>query len=189
MSEIPTMVLHNHTAVREFSLIVYNDTYEDGQADQARVQLAEGKEIGLSLACCDNDGADENPKTRDNFFGSVAVPEAKYNDHWIDAGDFGRVRLVESQTSVETGTIEEQNLNLYPNPAGRQFHMELENSYHGDIVIQLFNVLGQEVLRLSDVKTGTYYNHVLFLNDLPEGLYFMRTCCGSGNLMKKLLIH
>jgi hypothetical protein len=183
------MILNNHTAVREFSLIVYNDTYENDRADQSRVQLVEGKEIGLSLAYCDNDGVNENPKTRDNFFGSVAVPEQKYNDHWIDAGDFGTVRLTGSKTPVESRRIEEQHLNLYPNPADRQFHMELKNTYHGELVIQLFNVLGQEVLRLSDVKTGMYYSHDLPLQNLPKGLYFLRTCFGSRNLMKKLLIH
>jgi hypothetical protein len=185
------MVLNNHTAVREFSLIVYDDTYENNRADQSRVQLVEGKVIGLSLACCDNDGVDENPKTRDNFFGSVAVPEQKYNDHWMDAGGFGTVKLIGLQTSVESNRIDEQHLNLYPNPnpADGQFHMELKNSYHGELVIQLFNVLGQEVLKLSDVKTGTYYSHDLFLYRLPKGLYFLRTCFGTHDLIKKLLIH
>ena len=82
------------TAVWEFSLIVYNDAYGDTTKDAPRAQLHAGKEMGLSLAYCDNDDQNENPKTRDNFFGSVWVPAAAYNDHWMNADCFGRVRLV-----------------------------------------------------------------------------------------------
>ena len=78
---------------REFSLIVYNDTYENDNKEGSRAQLQEGKIIGLSLAYCDNDNPDESPKTRDNFFGSVWVTAAAYNDHWMDADDYGTVEL------------------------------------------------------------------------------------------------
>ena len=79
---------------REFSLIVYNDTYEDDNKEGSRVQLQEGKTIGLSLAYCDNDNPDESVKTRDNFFGSVWVTAAAYNDHWMNADDYGTVELI-----------------------------------------------------------------------------------------------
>jgi hypothetical protein len=84
-----------NTAVWEFSLIVYDDTYDDDNKEESRVRLYAGKEMGLSLAYCDNDDPDEEPKTRDKFFGSVWVPEEAYNHHWINADYFGRVRLVE----------------------------------------------------------------------------------------------
>jgi hypothetical protein len=95
-SHLPAFALckTRHTALWEFSLIVYDDTYEDTAKDAARTQLYVGKEMGLSLAYCDNDDPNENPKTRDNFFGSVWVPGAAYNDHWKNADYFGRMRLV-----------------------------------------------------------------------------------------------
>ncbi|MCK4750460.1 MAG: DUF362 domain-containing protein, partial [Bacteroidales bacterium] len=91
----------------EFSLKVYDDSYEDGDPEASRVTLEGGKEMGMSLAYCDND----TPGTeRDNFFGSVWVPEESYNDHWMDADGFGTVRLVKSGTSINnavevTGSI------------------------------------------------------------------------------------
>jgi hypothetical protein len=83
-------------AVWEFSLIVYNDTYEDTMANKesARSKLFVGKVMGLSLAYCDNDHPEKNPKVRDKFFGSVHVPAAAYNDHWMNADYFGKVKLV-----------------------------------------------------------------------------------------------
>jgi hypothetical protein len=83
-------------AIWEFSLIVYNDTYEDTMCnkDSARAWLYDGKVIGLTLAYCDNDHPDKNPKVRDKFFGSVHVPVAAYNDHWMNADYFGTIKLV-----------------------------------------------------------------------------------------------
>jgi hypothetical protein len=98
ISHLPTFALRKtgNKAVWEFSLIVYNDTYEDtmSKKDSARARLHAGKVMGLSLAYCDNDKPDVNPKTRDKFFGSVWVPAAAYNDHWKNADYFGRVKLV-----------------------------------------------------------------------------------------------
>ncbi len=91
----------------EFALKIYGDTYDHADPEASRVTLANGKEMGMSLAYCDND----TPGTeRDNFFGSVWVPEEAYNDHWKDADGFGRVRLVKAGESINhavevTGSI------------------------------------------------------------------------------------
>lgn len=77
----------------EIGMIVYNDRYRPGHNDNAAVPLEEGKVCGLSLAYCDNDDPDEEPKTRDNFIGSVWVPKANFNDHWRNADWFGRITL------------------------------------------------------------------------------------------------
>jgi hypothetical protein len=101
-SHLPTFALRKtgNKAIWEFSLIVYNDTYEDTMSDKdsARARLHAGKVMGLSLAYCDNDKPDVNPKTRDNFFGSVWVPAPAYNDHWMNANYFGTVKLVANIT-------------------------------------------------------------------------------------------
>ena len=85
----------------EFSLKVYDDTYDkDGNIDIARVQLKTDKEMGLSLAYCDNDSLAEEPKTRDNFFGSVWVKDESHNDHWKNAGDFRTVKLLAKPNTI-----------------------------------------------------------------------------------------
>jgi hypothetical protein len=103
-SHLPTFALRKtgNKAVWEFSLIVYNDTYEDTMSNKnsARVRLHSGKVMGLSLAYCDNDKPDVNPKTRDKFFGSVWVPAPAYNDHWMNADYFGTIKLITQIPSV-----------------------------------------------------------------------------------------
>lgn len=81
----------------EFSMKVFDDTYDNNDPEASRVVLSEGKEMGMSLAYCDND----TPGTeRDNFFGSVWVPEDEYNDHWMNADGYGSVRLLKQGTSM-----------------------------------------------------------------------------------------
>ncbi|MBN2105212.1 T9SS type A sorting domain-containing protein [bacterium] len=177
------------TIVREFSLMVYDDTYEKGHVDAARVQLTEGREIGLSLAYCDNDGIDENPKTRDNFFGSVWVPAVKFNDHWIDAGDFGTVKLTASPMFVEVNKMPVQQMQVFPNPGSTSLHVEMHNDYCGDVKIYLYNILGQNVLQTSASKMNPVLQKLLSLQHLPQGVYFLEVRMGITLLRRKIIIH
>ncbi len=79
----------------EFSIRVYSDHYQQNEKEKSRVQLYGNKQMGISLAYCDNDEQSEFPKTRDNFFGSVAVPKNANNDHWKNADHFSKVILSE----------------------------------------------------------------------------------------------
>ena len=84
----------------EFSLKVYNDSYDSGNPENSRVTLSTGKQIGLSLAYCDNDNPNENPKTRDNFIGSDVGPDeprTEWNDHWMNASVYGTLKLDDDQ--------------------------------------------------------------------------------------------
>lgn len=173
--------------IREFSLIVYNDTYSDDHAEEARVTLTEGKEMGLSMAYCDNDGMDENPKTRDNFYGSVEVPESKYNDHWMDADDFGHVKLTGPSTSIENQKIR-YGMDLYPNPASSHLNVQVTSEYRGNVVLKLYNLLGQQVLQTIVCKNGPFLRNMLVLPELPRGLYFLQMQSGAELSKRKLMI-
>jgi histidinol phosphatase-like PHP family hydrolase len=81
-----------NTAMWEFSLIVYNDTYKETNKEAARVALAPNKILGLSVAYCDDDHPEKNPNVRDYMFGSVHEPNPG-NLHWKNADYFGRMRL------------------------------------------------------------------------------------------------
>ncbi|MFP4287727.1 MAG: sugar-binding protein [Bacteroidales bacterium] len=78
----------------ELSLKVYHDSYDHQNPEKSRVVLETGKIMGVSLAYCNNDDADEYPPFRDHFFGSVEVPRENYNDHWMDSSLFGTIMLV-----------------------------------------------------------------------------------------------
>ena len=77
----------------EFSLKVYDDTYEqlDPDHENAWAQLDSGKAIGFSVAYCDAD----DDVGRDNFFGSDWGPDngGEFNDHWMNADGYGTLIL------------------------------------------------------------------------------------------------
>ncbi len=101
----------------EFSLKVYDDTYINNAPENSRVTLSEDKIMGLSLAYCDNDDINENPATRDNFIGSVWVPEKAYNDHWENSDYFGVAQLI-ADTTYPSSLIanNSENISIFPNP-------------------------------------------------------------------------
>lgn len=86
-----------NTYYYEFSMAIYSDAFNPSSPEASRVTLTADKEMGLSIAYCDNDTPDGQ---RDNFFGSVWVPEEAFNDHWKDATGFGRARLIKSGSSA-----------------------------------------------------------------------------------------
>lgn len=176
-------------AVREFSLIVYNDTYTETNKVAARVQLTTGKEIGLTVAYCDNDGLAENPKVRDNMFGSVWEPSPG-NLHWQNANYFGTVKLVsDGSTAVRTEeSATETQSTVYPNPASTHTMLHLVNGYHGDVTIRLFNILGQQVLQAAALKMDRSFYQKLSFNHLPAGTYILQTQMGNAVGYQKLLL-
>lgn len=190
-SHFPEFALRvsGQTAVREFSLIVYNDTYEDNNKDAARAQLALGKVMGLSLACNDNDDPNENPKTRENMLGSVWEPQPG-NLHWENADYFGRIKLVSDPTSVvaHEHAVLPAYIKLSPNPASSSSQLQIDNSYRGEVTIRLFNLLGQEVFRTATSKTDQLFSQTLVLDQLPAGIYFLQTQMARSVYHEKLIV-
>ncbi|HLP16230.1 MAG TPA: sugar-binding protein [Bacteroidota bacterium] len=192
-SHIPQFAMRTEgrTAVREFSLIVYNDTYKDNAKEASRVTLTTGKVMGLSVAYCDNDGASENPKVRDNMFGSVWEPSPG-NLHWQNADYFGTVKLTgDGSTGIRHGTEASASATattLYPNPASTHAVVHLSNSYHGEVTIRLYNMLGQQVYHATSSKQDLVFDHTISINHLPAGTYLVQTQLGSSIVYQKLLL-
>jgi hypothetical protein len=175
------------SVVFEFSLIVYNDTYTENNKDAARVQLIVNKVMGLSIAYCDNDDPDGQ---RDNMYGSVWEPDPG-NLHWQNADYFGKVKLVQD---ISTGIQNEQtaqinSIKVYPNPSSSFINLQLNDHYNGEIGIRIYNILGQEVFRTSDIKTSRFFSKKIYLNNLSTGIYFLQTQIGKFNSARKFIIH
>lgn len=100
----------------EFSLKVYNDTYDpEIGGEAARVTLDDLKEMGLAVAYCDADGG----TGREHFIGTDIGPQSwdnsksywQYNDHWANSMFFGTWQLAEANSKpVVSGSIATQSL-------------------------------------------------------------------------------
>lgn len=179
-----------NSAVREFSLIVYNDSYTETNKEAARAKLQLDKIMGLSVAYCDNDGATERPKVRDNMFGSVKEPSPG-NLHWMNADYFGTVKLVnDSQTSIKEETALQNNggIKIYPNPTSSSSYVQMNENYIGEISISVYNILGQKVFHKSASKISRLFHHEFNWSNLSNGIYFLSLQAGKSNYVQKLII-
>jgi hypothetical protein len=158
---------------REFSLKVYDSTFDSDDPEFSRVQLEEGKIMGLSLAYCDND---ENDGQRDNFFGSVWVPADKYNNHWLEADDFGPAKLISDFIPDKVSqTRNFHSSKIYPNPSSDYLMMNIKNRFRK---ISVVDILGKTVF----CKTEIVYNKIAInISNLKNGLYFIQTTDIAGN--------
>ena len=173
----------------EFSLCVYNDSYDAGNPAASRVVLKTGDLMGLSIAYCDNDDPNEYPKQRDNFIGSVWVPAAAYNDHWMNADYFGTIQLLGVPTGIEKNdTTSPSNFEIYPNPSDGILNYQLNQLLSKNAVIRLFNILGQQVLEINSPTNQISFSNKLTLNHLPEGIYFLTAEINNQIITQKITI-
>ncbi|MBD3291004.1 T9SS type A sorting domain-containing protein, partial [candidate division KSB1 bacterium] len=178
--------------VWEFSLIVYNDSFDHNNPAAARIQLQAGKFMGLSLAYCDNDDPNEDPKKRDNFFGSVWVPQSAYNDHWMNADGFGTIMLMGESTGVgqiaDEPAVPEPTFQLYPNPSQGDIRLMLENNFRGQVNIAVYDVLGREVLRTAFQKQQIDVRKLISARHLAAGVYFIKAEMAGQQQVQKMMI-
>jgi len=174
---------------REFSLIVYNDTFEVDNKENSRVILTAGKVMGLSLAVCDNDGIDEEPKTRDNFFGSVWVEAAHYNDHWMNADDYGRIKLVAGSASGvgDESLANPSSFRVQALPNAGEILLNMTNDYFGRVPVNIYNILGQQVYQSSLFKSQQTLYEGISMPNLSRGVYFITAAIADQHYSHKLM--
>jgi hypothetical protein len=83
---------HGDTITWELAIDIYTDDYVDGSDHNSPIELSAGKQMGLMVAYCDNDGSE----LRENFIGSESVASGPKDRGWIDAGLFGSLILVDT---------------------------------------------------------------------------------------------
>jgi hypothetical protein len=151
---------------------VYNEEYDEKNPEASRVELSKNKIMGLSVAYCDNDKDDGQ---RDNFFGSVWVPEANYNNHWMNADDFGTVKL---QSELNPGSLKgiqpESYMEIYPNPASDYIRLAVNEAFSKFEIVDLtgnarsvFLLQGPGNYRIpvSHLGQGIYYTRMITVDN------------------------
>lgn len=108
--------------------------------------------------------------------------------YWIGVvGQFcpwsGRpVREVSNPLAITDQTFE-NDLLLYPNPAGEELYLKWNNT--NNISVTIFNSIGQEL--------STFFlsidRNIIDLSELQKGLYFLKIIDGNKTGIKKLIIN
>lgn len=72
---------------------------------------------------------------------------------------------------------------VYPNPSNGEFTVQMKSAKFGNI--EIYNVFGTKVIE--EVFAGTSSKGI-YLNNIPSGIYFVKTSDGEKTLTKKLII-
>ena len=102
--------------------------------------------------------------------------EAGEDCAWIDDITFPRTCII---TKVEEIMSMKESA-LYPNPTSGSFTIELDEESN----INIFNILGQNILSLNNVSGNQQIN----LDEAPKGLYFVQIQGGKQTETKKILV-
>ena len=166
----------------EFALKVYNDTYDKADPEKSRVLLTENKLAGLSLAYCDNDAPD---KLRDNFFGSVFVMASRYNEHWKDATDFGKLKLTGKVATQIERLDNNADVLIYPNPTGDFLTIELFETANL-MTVEIFDIFGK-LLAIKTISTVADNTNTVDLSGLSNGVYVISVTSDNRHYVNRII--
>ena len=192
-----SMIRTGTKSVYEFALRIYNDQYDIAKtktaADNANciVTLTDNKQLGFTVAYCDNDDKDNQ---RDHFFGSATVSQANRNESWQNADPFGTLTLSPKFVTPVVIDIEdtyvspkkEKIVSIYPNPATDFINLAIDESYSGQIKIDLYSITGALVAPLYRGEATSSLQ--LSLPGLPSGNYICIITTNNGIESTQILI-
>ena len=156
--------------VWELAIKVYPATYNQSSPGDP-LKLTPNKEMGFSLAYCDDDGSN----VRENFIASTNVTEANQNNSWLNASIFGKLTLYDPDYVPPTPSSVNSNLavplKLYPNPASDILYYSINDNAGMLQKIKLINLAGQVVLENSinnSIPSGS-----ISVNNIERGTYMV----------------
>jgi len=88
------------------------------------------------------------------------------------------IHLNQYQTSIE----------LYPNPAQKNFHLKINNLYQGSVPVEMVTMDGKIVKSLTLSKNGSVLDYDIRVENLDKGAYFVRIIFGEKVEFKKIVI-
>jgi PKD repeat protein len=90
-------------------------------------------------------------------------------------------------TGIENNSVENEFINVFPNPAKNSFVLEFENEDANDIMIQIFDIAGKEIFKVKE-----YFNkgvqQYLVSEKLSNGLYHIRLISNKKSYNRKIII-
>jgi len=115
-----------------------------------------------------------------------------------DARDTMRYHLIAPNQPLDCNPTSTENFEtnnfrireVYPNPTNGNINLAFEVEEQHDLVIALYDPLGKQLVELQSQKTFTpgIYVEEYQLEDVPNGLYFLKVESQDGTAIKKLIL-
>jgi len=165
---------NNKLHIYEMALNVYDQNLQ-------KVELFDGKNMGFSIAYCENDRQDKIE--RQFFIGSLYQPFADRNSSWENADVFGKAKLVSAVSHNKP--VLEKIFSFYPNPCSNIVYFNSINENTPPLQIKLFNLLGVNIpIAINEINGYT----CISIDNVKSGVYLFQVTDGLLNktfLLKK----
>jgi hypothetical protein len=103
----------------------------------------------------------------------------------------GNIYFIKTAPGIAIGVNENEQatdqLTLFPNPSSGVFHIALNSTYTGEVIISVKNTLGQTIKQNSISKTASYLESEINLEGEAMGAYFLQVQTSDKTIVKKLL--
>jgi len=76
-------------------------------------------------------------------------------------------------------------LQIYPNPGSSELQLELNNSFRGNVDVQIHSVLGNELIRGSYSKSSASFSTTVDASSWAQGIYLITVSSGEEKVVKK----
>lgn len=93
-----------------------------------------------------------------------------------------------SNLSVNVKTSDQTAISVYPNPTSDMLHIMMDSGWEGHSDIQMTNVLGQSVLRMSGTHLSSGKVLSIDLSSQASGIYFIRILTGDKAYLKRVIV-
>ena len=80
------------------------------------------------------------------------------------------------------------NLSIYPNPAVDALFIELESKTSSNLNIQLFDLMGREIIRTSEFTSVGVNRFRLQVENVPSGMYSLRLMLNGESMVSQLYV-
>lgn len=108
---------------------------------------------------------------------------------WVEGTDNSGCTNRDEAMLVNCVAVDEASLTpwlqLHPNPATSQLYLELTTS--GRVAVRLFNLMGQEVMRLEELPGRS--DQVLAVDALPRGIYHLQVAGNAGTAVRRVILN
>lgn len=169
-----------NTYLWELAIKMYSSTFNISNPEASRVYLHNGKLMGYTIAYCDND----ETSARENFIGSMYMPQANANDSYKNANWFGPMLLKGGPNAVGLeNTKLAVGFDIFPVPAQNYLRVNVNEKATSTTKVEIRNLSGQLVKSMN--FAGSSIN--VDLEKFESGAYIISITDNSGVYSKIFL--
>lgn len=163
----------------EMAIKLFDDSYNQSGSNTP-ISLEGDKEMGFSMAYCDND----ETNGRENFIGLVNLSSADQNRAWQNADVFGTLTLKSAGGTSFKSPISDNLISVFPSVAKDIITIRFTEKYDHPVQIQLFDINGRKVY--SQVQNNAVGETQLDIAHLAPGAYILHISGNSINFVQKV---